>query len=86
MGLALAPSVLLPGVAGMVVAVAVELDGKAVLRPAAVDAAAACGAVGLGEGEPEFGRRASTASTIAGVVPWRTPASWQARASESVGR
>ena len=38
---ALAAPVLLPRVTGAVVAVAVELDGQATLRPAAVDAAAA---------------------------------------------
>ena len=48
-GLAFAVAVVLPGVAGAVVAVAVELDGQAVGRPAAVDAVAAGGLVGLGE-------------------------------------
>ena len=48
-GFALAPAVLFPGVAGAVVAVAVELDGEPVVGPAAVDAVAAGGAVGLGQ-------------------------------------
>src|SRR5439155_7116316 len=47
--LALAPAILLPGVAGVVVGVAVELDGQAELRPAAVDAALAGDAVGVRE-------------------------------------
>ena len=46
-GLALATAVLLPGVTGVVVAVAVELDRQAVLGPAAVDAPSARRAVGL---------------------------------------
>ena len=37
-GLALAAAVALPGVAGMVVAVAVELDGETQFGPAAIDA------------------------------------------------
>ena len=48
-GLAFAVAVVLPGVAGAVVAVAVELDGQAVVGPAAVDAVAAGGLVGLGQ-------------------------------------
>src|SRR5215211_3893291 len=51
-GLAFAAAVLLPGVAGVVVAVAVELDGQPVVGPAAVDVAAAGRAVGLGQREP----------------------------------
>src|SRR5215213_11499715 len=45
---AFAPPVLLPGVARVVVAVAVELDRQAPFRPAAVDAVSAGDAVGLG--------------------------------------
>ena len=45
---ALAAAVELPGVAGAVVAVAVELDGQVAVGPPAVDVAAAGGAVGLG--------------------------------------
>jgi hypothetical protein len=45
--LALAVAILLPGVARMVVAIAVELDGQSVLRPAAVHAAASRQAIGL---------------------------------------
>src|SRR4051812_13297638 len=51
-GLALTPAVLLPGVAGVVVGVAVELDGQAVFGPAAVDVAPARGPVGLGQRQP----------------------------------
>src|SRR3954470_9172796 len=50
-GLALAPAVLLPGMAGVVEAVAVELDREVVLGPAAVDAAAGGDLVGLRAGE-----------------------------------
>ena len=113
--LAFAAAVLLPRVAGAVVAVAVELDGEPVCGPAAVDATSAGGAVGLREREPAalsrarkrrsrvlrvtwtspcetlrsvvapgvVGRRSRTVWTCAGVVPWRTPASWQARARAS---
>ncbi len=45
---AFAAAIGLPGVAGPVVAVAVELDGKALPRPAAVDSAASRGAIRLG--------------------------------------
>jgi gluconolactonase len=45
--LALAAAVLLPGVAGGVVGVAVELDGQVMVGPAAVDVPSACGAVRL---------------------------------------
>jgi hypothetical protein len=48
--LTLTPAVPFPGVAGAVVAVAIELDGEAVCGPAAVDAAGAGLAVGAGEG------------------------------------
>src|SRR5215218_4262535 len=50
-GLALAAPVLLPGIAGVVVGVAVELDREPVRRPAAVHPPAPGGAVGLGERE-----------------------------------
>jgi hypothetical protein len=39
-------------VASLVVAIAVELNGKAARRPAAVDVSAIDAAVGLGQGEP----------------------------------
>jgi hypothetical protein len=51
-GLALAAAVLLPGVARLVVAVAVELDRQALLRPAAVDPPPTGQAVGLWQHEP----------------------------------
>jgi hypothetical protein len=47
-------AVLLPAVAGVVEAVAVELDGQGVVGPAAVDAVAAGRAVGLREREAMF--------------------------------
>src|SRR5438105_3083003 len=50
-GLRAPAAVLFPRVAGVVELVAVELDGEVVLGPAAVDALAAGGAVGLGERE-----------------------------------
>src|SRR4051812_35960861 len=50
-GLALAPAVLLPGVARGVVAVGIEFHRQAVLGPAAVDAFAPRGAVGYGQGQ-----------------------------------
>jgi hypothetical protein len=43
--------ILFPGTPCLVIAVAVEFDGKPVLRPAAVDVAAAAGAVRLREGQ-----------------------------------
>ena len=46
-----AAAVLLPGVAGVVVAIAVELDRQPLLGPAAVDAPSAGGAVGLWQWE-----------------------------------
>ena len=49
--LSLATAVLLPRVAGMVVAIAVELHGQSLLGPAAVDPASAGGAVRLGQGK-----------------------------------
>jgi hypothetical protein len=50
-GLALALPVLLPRVAGVVEAVAVELHGQAMLRPAAIDTTPARRAVGDRKGE-----------------------------------
>src|SRR3954452_4223660 len=50
-GLALAATILLPGVARVVEAVAVELDGQVVDGPAAVDPAARGDLVGVREGE-----------------------------------
>jgi hypothetical protein len=48
---ALPPPILLPGVAGAVVVVGVELDDEPVRGPAAIEAAAAEADVGVGEGE-----------------------------------
>src|SRR5207249_9728247 len=50
--LALAAAVLLPGVARVVKAVAVELDGQSMLGPAAIDPPPASGAVGLRQRQP----------------------------------
>ena len=61
-GLALTPAVLLPRVAGVVVAIAVELDGEALLGPAAVDPPPAGGAVVSAGGRSRaFAQRSSTA-------------------------
>src|SRR5918992_1767531 len=111
-GFPLSAAVELPGVAGAVVAVAVELDGQALLGPAAVDSVAARFPVGVRErqarllqaleegafegtegdalvaaehpsqvvGAGGVGPPLRTASTCFGVVPYLTPASWQARA------
>jgi len=46
--------VLLPGIAGVVVAIAEELDGQPVLGPAAVDVSAAGDAVGLRQWQAGF--------------------------------
>jgi len=65
MCLALATSVLLPGVAGVVVSVAVELDRQSVRRPAAVDAPPTGGAVRFREGKA----RGTEAGEEAGLEP-----------------
>jgi hypothetical protein len=61
-GLALAATVLLPRVAGVVVLVAVELDGKAVLGPAAVHPPPPGGTVRPGERETSLAQPCQEAS------------------------
>ena len=74
LGPPLAMAVLLPRIARVVEPVAVELDGQPLLRPAAVDTAAAGRAVGDGQGEPVLRRssrnRASSLLRVTWTSPW----------------